>query len=55
LLLTLLPRLCGLAVISSLGEEVPLSQLGKNRAGLDGVEKFWMALRNREKIWKVTK
>jgi hypothetical protein len=36
-------------------EEAPLSQLGKNRAGRDGVEKFWMALPNREKISKVTK
>jgi hypothetical protein len=34
--------------------EAPLSQLGKNRAGRDGIEKFWMALRIREKIWKVT-
>jgi hypothetical protein len=41
--------------IFSLGDEAPFSQLGKNRAGRDRVEKFWMALRNRERISKVTK
>jgi hypothetical protein len=41
-------------LIFSLAPEAPFSQLGKNRAGRDGVEKFWMPLRNREKISKVT-
>ena len=34
-------------VIFNLAEQAPLSQLGKNRAGWDGVEKLWMALPNR--------
>jgi hypothetical protein len=46
---------CTLVAIFSLGEEAPLSQLGKNRGGWKGVEKFWMALPNRKKISKVTK
>jgi hypothetical protein len=37
------------------GEEAPLSQLGKNRAGGNGVEKFWMALPIREAISNVTR
>ena len=46
---------CSLVVIFSLGQEAPLGQLGKNRAGRGGVKKFWMALRNREAISKATK
>jgi hypothetical protein len=38
----------------SWGEQALLSQLGKNRAGRNGVEKFQMALPNRQKISKVT-
>jgi hypothetical protein len=43
-----------LVVIFKSEQAASLSQLGKNRAGRNGVEKFWMALRNREKISKVT-
>jgi hypothetical protein len=41
-----------MAVIFSQGEEAPLSQLGKIGLDWDGVEKFWTALPNREKISK---